>query len=129
MNSVAGDRERSLAALELVSLTSLRGVLFGIAFTLYCLCTQIWYKNFLNKPDRRKRTLFVFGYSTLIMIAALISFATDTHLVVLAFLDPNTTSLKAPLNHIQLPTNSPALAFLHGISPPVIVTLVCLMQV
>jgi hypothetical protein len=129
MGSTAGDRELSIAALELVSLTSLRGVLFGIAFTLYCICTQIWFKRFCHNHGRRKQTLFVFGYSTLIMVTALISFATDTHLVVMAFLDDHATSLQAPLYHIELPTNSTALEFLHGLSPPVIVTLICLMQV
>lgn len=131
MSSTAEDLEdHTIATLELVSLTSIRGILVGIAFTLYCMCVQLWYKDRRNNQGFPKRTLALLLYSSLIMVFTLVSFGTDTYLVVSAFLD-HPGYFRAPSMHgIQLPaTGSPNLEVLHVISSPIIVTLTSAMQV
>lgn len=56
-------------ALDLIGCTTILGVSYGIAFTLYCLCAQSLYLQ-PREPDQRRQARFTLGYSSLLLFFA-----------------------------------------------------------
>ncbi len=78
-------------ALDLISNTTILGVFYGIAFSLYCLCAQSLYIQ-LRDPDKRKQSRFTLGYISLLL------FCTTGYLVACVRLRQ-----VAYVNHASLP--------------------------
>lgn len=118
----------SAAVLKLVSTTSIEGTFFGIGFALYCLCAKLLYRDF-RRGGRRKKSLVLFVYSSLIVLFTATSFVNDTRNSVLLVIDHRgsvqdsfefTSSDKHPLS-VSL--------MLNFIAPILLIILTAAMQV
>jgi hypothetical protein len=76
----------SASVLTLVSFTTVEGTFFGMGFALYCTCVKLLYRD-LRKGGRRRRSLILFAYSSLILLFTMINLANDTYASVLIFVD------------------------------------------
>ncbi len=56
-------------ALDLIGCTAILGVSYGIAFTLYCLCSHSLYSQ-LHKPDRQQLATLTLCYISLLFFCA-----------------------------------------------------------
>lgn len=59
----------SWEAFDLISNTTILGVFYGIAFTLYCLCVRSLYLQ-LQDPDLRRQTRFTICYISLLFFCS-----------------------------------------------------------
>ncbi len=84
--STAPSEEFLLEALDLIGNTTVLGVSYGIAFTLYFLCAQSLYPQ-LHKPDRRRQTQFTLGYISLLMFCATGVLALNARIIQLAYIN------------------------------------------
>lgn len=73
-------------AVDLISLTTIGAVLYGIVFALYCLCTWLSYFQ-LQEPDRRRQAIFSLVYTSLVMLCGLGVVATDTNYIQISFVN------------------------------------------
>ncbi len=73
-------------ALDLIGCTTILGVSYGIAFTLYCLCAQSLYSQ-LRKPDQRRQARFNLGYISLLWFCATGVLAANARLIQLAYIN------------------------------------------
>jgi hypothetical protein len=71
---------------DLVSLTTIGAVLYGIVFTLYCLCTWASYFQ-LREPDRHRQAISSLVYTSLVMLCGLGVLATDTYYIQTSFIN------------------------------------------
>ncbi len=69
MSDEAQRRKFLFEALDLISNTTVLGVLFGVASSLYCLCAQLLYLQ-LRDPDKQKQAKFTLGYISLLLFCA-----------------------------------------------------------
>ncbi|KXN84542.1 hypothetical protein AN958_12353 [Leucoagaricus sp. SymC.cos] len=65
-----------LNAVFLIGLTTINGTLYGIAFTLFCLCALSLYLQ-LRDPEHRRQTIFTLVHMSFIMAIGLINLAVD----------------------------------------------------
>ncbi|KAF9440905.1 hypothetical protein P691DRAFT_816436 [Macrolepiota fuliginosa MF-IS2] len=75
--------------LNLISTTTVNGVLYGIALSLYVLSVQLFYSQ-LQAPNQRRHVMFIFAYTSVVMICKIISLTLQTWIVQLAYIDHNT---------------------------------------
>ncbi|KAF9443741.1 hypothetical protein P691DRAFT_778695 [Macrolepiota fuliginosa MF-IS2] len=83
--------------LDLISLTTLNGLLYGIALSLYILSARLFYPQ-LKHPHERRHVMFMFAYASMVMICGIIFLALTTWVVQLAYIDHN-TSLGAAMEY------------------------------
>ncbi|KAF9444754.1 hypothetical protein P691DRAFT_834537 [Macrolepiota fuliginosa MF-IS2] len=76
--------------LDLISLTTVNGVLYGIALSLYVLSIRLFYPQLKNSHQRR-HVMFMFAYTSAVMICGIIFLALQTWMVQLAYIDHNTS--------------------------------------
>lgn len=73
-------------AFDLLSSTTILGVLYGIAFTLYCHCARLLCLQ-LSNPGRRKQARFSLAYISLILICGTAYLALVARFMQLAYID------------------------------------------
>ncbi|KAF9444355.1 hypothetical protein P691DRAFT_786841 [Macrolepiota fuliginosa MF-IS2] len=76
-------------AADLISSTTVNGVLYGIALSLYVLSARSFYPQLKDK-DKQKHATFMFAYTSLVMICGTIYLALDTQDIQLAYIGHNT---------------------------------------
>jgi hypothetical protein len=75
-------------AFQLVTQTTVQGVLFGINFSIYYLCTQLFYRQFRKAlPYERKRIVLSFIYISVLLFAAALELGADARYIQLAFIN------------------------------------------
>ncbi|KAF9445027.1 hypothetical protein P691DRAFT_785804 [Macrolepiota fuliginosa MF-IS2] len=89
-NSTIADTQPILLseAIDLVSFTTINGLLYGIALSLYALSARSLYLQ-LKDPDRRRQATFMFIYSSAVMAFGLVYFALATRVAIIAYLFHN----------------------------------------
>lgn len=75
-----------LETLDLIGSTTVLGALYGIAFTLYCLCVQSLYLQF-REPDKRRQARFTIGYISFQFFCATAFLALNARAMQLAYID------------------------------------------
>ncbi|KAF9443105.1 hypothetical protein P691DRAFT_844076 [Macrolepiota fuliginosa MF-IS2] len=75
--------------LDLVSSTTLNGVLYGIALSLYVLCVRLFHPQ-LKDPHQRRHVTFMFAYASVVMICGIVFLVFKTWINQLAYIDHNT---------------------------------------
>ncbi|KAF9447486.1 hypothetical protein P691DRAFT_821014 [Macrolepiota fuliginosa MF-IS2] len=83
--------------LDLISLTTISGLLFGIALSIYVLSANSLYHQ-LKDPHQQRQATFLSVYTTMVMASGIILFALVTKRVQLAYIDHN-NSLGAPIEY------------------------------
>lgn len=73
-------------SLDLITSTTVLGVLYGIAFALYCLCTYSLYLQ-LQKPDRRRRAIFLLGYTSLLLFCATVILVLNARMIKVTYVN------------------------------------------
>ncbi len=73
-------------ALDVLGCTTVLGVFYGIALTLYCLCAQSLYSQ-LHKPDQQRQAQFNLGYVSLLLFCATGILALNTRMIQLAYIN------------------------------------------
>ncbi len=71
---------------DLTSSTTILGLLYGIAFTLYCLCSRLLCLQ-LSVPDKRKQARFNLVYISLVLICGTTYLALVTRFMQLAYIN------------------------------------------
>ncbi|KAF9440544.1 hypothetical protein P691DRAFT_687357 [Macrolepiota fuliginosa MF-IS2] len=84
-----------LEDLDLISLTTVNGVLYGIALSLCVLSVRLFYPR-LKDPHQRRHAIFMFAYASVVMTCGIVYLALNTWLVQLAYIDHNTFPGAAP---------------------------------
>jgi hypothetical protein len=72
--------------LNLISGTTIIGVLYGITFTLYCLCAWSLYLQ-LKKPDNRRRARFSLGYISFLFFCATGAIGSSGRIIQLTYIN------------------------------------------
>jgi hypothetical protein len=73
---------------QLIAETTIQGVFFGINFSLYFLCTQLFYRQYCKAPHyERRKILFSFLYNSLLVFAAALELGADGRFMQLSFID------------------------------------------
>ncbi|KAF9443155.1 hypothetical protein P691DRAFT_788418 [Macrolepiota fuliginosa MF-IS2] len=75
--------------LDLISSTTINGVLYGIALSLYVLAARSLYPQ-LKDLHQRRRAIFIFVYNSVVMICGIIFLALATRGAQLSYIDHNT---------------------------------------
>ncbi|KAF9443154.1 hypothetical protein P691DRAFT_764551 [Macrolepiota fuliginosa MF-IS2] len=75
--------------LDLISSTTINGVLYGIALSLYVLAARSLYPQ-LKDLHQRRRAIFIFVYTSVVMICGIIFLALATRGAQLSYIDHNT---------------------------------------
>lgn len=75
-----------IEALDLISNTTVLGVLHGIAFTLYCLCARPLYLQ-TREPDKRGQARFTLTYISLLLLCAMIYLILTVRMNQLAYIN------------------------------------------
>src|SRR5689334_20733194 len=70
---------------DLIGSTTILGVFYGIAFTLYCLCARSLYLQ-LQEPNKQRQTRFTLGWMTLLLFCATIYLALNAGIGQLAYI-------------------------------------------
>ncbi|KAF9442701.1 hypothetical protein P691DRAFT_680932 [Macrolepiota fuliginosa MF-IS2] len=73
---------------DLISSTTVNGVLYGIASFLFVLSTQSHYTQ-LRDPHQRRQSIFMVVYASVVVICGIINLAFLTHATQLAYIDHN----------------------------------------
>lgn len=73
-------------AFDIISCTTTIGVLYGIAFTLYCLCSVPLYSN-LQKPNMRRRARFSFFYISFLTVGITGILLTNGRVIQIAYIN------------------------------------------
>ncbi|KAF5362243.1 hypothetical protein D9756_001992 [Leucocoprinus leucothites] len=99
---------RHSEAIDLVSTTTIQGVLYGIGFILYCMCQRLLYKDF-RKGDKPRHTILLFLHSFLVFVVASMVLVILTQTALLAYLDHN-DSVGSPILYEKglLPVKPPS---------------------
>lgn len=71
-------------SVQLIGRTTILGVFYGIAFSLYCLCARLLYLQ-LQEPDQRRRARLSLGYISVLMFCTLGSLAVNTGMMQLVY--------------------------------------------
>lgn len=71
---------------DIITCTVAIGVLYGIAFTLYCLSAWPLYCQ-LQEPDKRRRARFTLGCISLLLLCATGILALNSRIIQLAYID------------------------------------------
>ncbi|KAF9444766.1 hypothetical protein P691DRAFT_635204, partial [Macrolepiota fuliginosa MF-IS2] len=74
--------------LNFISSTTVNGVLYGIALSLYALSVRLFYPQ-LKDPHQRRHIRFMFAYASVVMICGVIFLALNTREIQLAYIDHN----------------------------------------
>jgi hypothetical protein len=89
-------------AFDLLGKTTIRGVLYGITFSLYCLCARLLYLQ-LQAPDKRRRARFSLGYISFFFFCLTVDVAVDARVRQLAYINHVDDFPGGPLKY----TNNP----------------------
>lgn len=85
-----GDRVQSqvffFEAFDIAGCTTILGVSFGIAFTLYCLCVRSLYQQLRCEPDKRRQTKFTLVFISLLLFCATGILALNTRVIQLVYI-------------------------------------------
>ncbi|KAF9445262.1 hypothetical protein P691DRAFT_651710, partial [Macrolepiota fuliginosa MF-IS2] len=79
----------TLEDVDLISLTTINGVLYGIALSLFILFARSLYSQ-LKDPDFRRQSIFMFSYTCVVMICGIVYLALMTQTTQLTYIDHNT---------------------------------------
>lgn len=74
-----------LEAFDLISGTTVFGVIFGITFVLYCLCARSLYHQ-LQEPEKRRQAQFTLGYISFLLFCATGLLVLNTGITQLAYI-------------------------------------------
>ncbi|KAF9440653.1 hypothetical protein P691DRAFT_781788 [Macrolepiota fuliginosa MF-IS2] len=91
---------RLIEDVDLISETTINGLLYGIALSLFFLCVQSLYPQ-LKDPHLRRQAIFMLGYTSVVMICGFVFLALFTQIIQLAYIDHN-TSLGEPIVNEQV---------------------------
>ncbi len=81
------DTEITLSeALDLISSTTVTAGLYGLIFTLYCLCLCSLYPQ-LREPDHRGQVIFTMVYTSIIIFCLTIFLALNARIIQLAYIN------------------------------------------
>ncbi|KAF9441046.1 hypothetical protein P691DRAFT_685296 [Macrolepiota fuliginosa MF-IS2] len=75
---------------DLISATTINGLLYGIALSLFFLCVQSLYPQ-LKAPHLQRQAIFILGYTSAVMICGFVYLALFTQITQLAYIDHNTS--------------------------------------
>lgn len=80
---------RTLEALDLICSTTVAGTLFGLTFTLYCLCAWSLYRQIKDSGQlsQRKRNVFTLGYMTAVMLCGFTLLFLNSFLARIVYID------------------------------------------
>jgi hypothetical protein len=117
------------SALQLISSTTIPAVFFGINCVLYFLCTQLFYRHYCKSPSNdRRKLLFSFLYSSVMVIMAGLELGSNTRFMQLAYIDHG--GVHGPQKfEVEVDATFSAMRLLYTMPVFVIPTLNQLMQV
>jgi hypothetical protein len=75
-------------AFQLTADTTIQGAFFGINFSLYFLCTQLFYRQYRKaSSEERRKIAFSFIYNSLMVIAAALELGAEGRFMQLAYIN------------------------------------------
>jgi hypothetical protein len=75
-------------AFQLISQTTVQGVLFGFNFSIYFLCNQLFYRQYRKAPSHeREKIILSFLYISVLLFAAALELGADARYIQLEFID------------------------------------------
>lgn len=80
------DKRLFLESVDLIGSTTISGIFYGIAFSLYCLCAHFLYRSQTTKPFHRKYIIFSLIHASALIILATIYLALATRTIELSFI-------------------------------------------
>ncbi len=106
MSDASQSRAFIWEALDLIGSTTILGVSYGIALTLYFLCARSLYLQ-LQVPDKRRQARFTLAYISILLFCATCILAMNTRIDQLAYTN-HADFLGGPLEYEALynPTNN-----------------------
>jgi hypothetical protein len=118
------------SALQLISNTTIPAVFFGINCALYFLCTQLFYRQYGESPsNERRKLLFSFLYSSVIVIMAGLELGGDLRLMQLTYINHGGVHGEPQKFESEVDTTFSTMRLLYTMPVFVIPTLNQLMQV
>jgi hypothetical protein len=117
-------------ALQLISSTTIPAVFFGINCALYFLCARLFYHQYCKSPsDDRRKLLFSFLYSSVIMIMAGLELGGNIRFMQLTYINHGGVHGEPQKFESEVDTTFSAMRLLYTMPVFVIPTLNQLMQV
>jgi hypothetical protein len=113
--------------IELVSTTTVAGTLYGIAFSVFCLYVHSLAPQFRD-GDRKRRAMFMLGYSTVILLCGLYSLVAKAGITQDGYIKHN-NYLGGPLLYVESTYHSSPVFAVFIVSELVVDILTAVIQV